>query len=92
MSWGPLTPEISDVFTVAPEVVYSAIELLGPNSSASFTTNRSDPDIAMDPYSGNPEISEAFTGPALQKDEEENNNRHGLVIAQNWEMRQPCKA
>jgi hypothetical protein len=46
----------------------------------------------MDPYSGNPEISEAFTGPALQKDEEENHNRHGLVIAQNWEMGQPCKA
>jgi hypothetical protein len=29
----------------------------------------------------------AVTGMALQKDEEESNNRHGLVIAQNWEMR-----
>jgi hypothetical protein len=34
----------------------------------------------------------AVIGMALQKDEEENNNRHGLVIAQNWEMRQPCIA
>jgi hypothetical protein len=29
----------------------------------------------------------AVTGMALQKDEEENNNRHGPIIAQNWEMR-----
>ena len=39
---GPFNPEISAGFTVAPAVVYSAI---GP--ATGFTTNRSEPESAM---------------------------------------------
>ena len=56
MSNGEFNPEISEAFTVAPEVVYSPIVPL-----PSFATNRFDPDTAMPIGSFNPEISEAFT-------------------------------
>ena len=48
-------PEISEAFTVAPEVVYSPIVPL------SFVTNRFPPDTAMPSGYAKPEISEAFT-------------------------------
>jgi hypothetical protein len=47
--------EISEGFTVAPEVVYLPITPL------SFMTNRSEPDTTMAAGPFNPEISEAFT-------------------------------
>ena len=48
---GVLNPEISEAFTVAPEVVYSPIVPL-----PEFATNRSDPETAMPSGKLNPGI------------------------------------
>ena len=56
MGQGALNPEISEAFTVAPEVVYSPTVL-----PPLFATNRSDPETAIPRGALNPEISEAFT-------------------------------
>ncbi len=53
---GWLSPEISEAFTSAPDVVYS--EIVCPME---FATNRSCPDTAMASGLPNPEIREAFT-------------------------------
>ena len=42
MPHGELNPEISEAFTVSPDVVYSLIVPASP-----FATNRFDPDTAM---------------------------------------------
>ena len=56
ISTGPSNPEISEAFTVAPEVVYSPIVPV-----PLFATNRSDPETTIPCGKLNPEISEAFT-------------------------------
>src|SRR5271157_5766997 len=56
MLYGSANPEISEGFTVAPEVVYWPIVPL-----KSSVTNRFDPDTAMPSGRPNPEISEGFT-------------------------------
>jgi len=53
---GPLNPEISDAFTVAPEVVYSPIV-----PPASFATKRSDPETTIPTGPCNPVTSDVFT-------------------------------
>jgi hypothetical protein len=59
---GPLSPEINEAFTTAPEVVYSPIvpppTFPGPRT---VPTKRSEPDTAMLIGSFNPEINEGFT-------------------------------
>src|SRR5271169_1452132 len=53
---GSFNPEISEAFTVAPEVVYSPI-VPAPNS----VTNKFEPSTAISPAPPRPEISAAFT-------------------------------
>jgi hypothetical protein len=56
MPLGLFNPEISEAFTVAPEMVYSPIV-----PPLEFVTNRFDPETAMPVGLSSPEISEAFT-------------------------------
>lgn len=53
---GPFNPEISEAFTVAPDVVYSPIVSL-----PKFVTNKCDPNTAIERGPLNPDISDAFT-------------------------------
>jgi hypothetical protein len=56
MATGPLSPEMSEALTVAPDVVYSPIV-----SVPTFVTKMSEPDTARPPGSLSPEMSGALT-------------------------------